>query len=135
MSSKSHDSSPMLDPGFGGECVIARRDLELLLRGAESERELGYRNLSVGIAMSCALGTLSTVVPRFGELVETGAGPVESLLLILLFAATLAASVLAVFFHRRLRTESCRESYRLLDRHIRSQLDRPVEPDDPRHWP
>ncbi len=123
------------DPSFGHECVISRRDLEILLRGAESERETGYRNLFAGVAVSCGFGILSTIAPRFGELVSIGVEPVESILLILLSAVTLASGILAVFFHRRLRGAGLRGAYRHLDRHIRTQLEQPAEIDDPRHWP
>ncbi len=126
--------STLADRGLERECVISRRDLELLLRGAESERETGYRNLFVGVALSSGFGLLSTIVPHFDELVSAGAKPVESLLLILLSAVTLASSTLAIFFHRRLRSNGS-GAYRLLDRHIRTQLEQPEELNDPRHWP
>lgn len=135
MSSESQGSVAISDPGFGHDCVISRRDLRLLLRGVESEREIGYRNLFAGIAVSCGFGLLSTVAPRFGELVSIGADPVESLLLILLTAATLASGAVAIFFHRRLRVAGSRGAYRVLDHHIRTQLEHPVDTDDPRHWP
>ena len=44
------------ETGSERECVISRRDLEILLRGAESERETGYRNLFAGVAVSCGFG-------------------------------------------------------------------------------
>ena len=127
------DGAP--DTGFGPDCVISRGDLEMLLRGAESEREIGYRNLFAGIAISCGFGTFSAVAPRFSELASTGAQPLESLLLILLSAGTLAAGTLALFFHRRLRIAGPHSVNRVLDRHIRAQLEEPAELDDPRHWP
>lgn len=121
------------DSGFGRDCVISRHDLEILLRGAESEREIGYRNLFAGIAASSGIGILSTIAPRFSELVSTGIGPLQAILLILLIAVTLASGALAMFFHRRVASAS--EAYRVLDRHIRTQLEHPAELDDPRHWP
>lgn len=126
--------TPHSDRGFERECVISRRDLEVLLRGAESEREIGYRNLSAGVALSSGLGLLSTVAPSLDELLSAGANPMQSLLLILLSAITLASSTLTVFFHRRLQNTGS-GAYRLLDRHIRTQLDQPADLSDPRHWP
>ncbi len=133
MSSQAHVAIP--DPEFGRDCVISRRDLEILLRSAETEREIGYRNLFGGIAASSGFGTLSTIAPRFGELVSTGVEPLQSILLILLIAVTLASGALAIFFHRRLKVTGAGGAYRILDRHIRAQLEHPVELDDPRHWP
>ena len=61
MSSEAQAGVVIPDPGFRHtpdqspfrcECVISRGDLEILLRGAESEREIGYRNLSAGIAVN-----------------------------------------------------------------------------------
>ena len=135
MSHETPAGAAIPERGFGRECVISRHDLEILLRGAESERELGYRNLFIGIAASCGLGILSTIAPRSGELFADGADPVASILLILLTALTLASSALAIFFHRRLQITGSRGVYRLLDRHIRAQLEQPAELDDPRHWP
>ncbi len=135
MSGVPHGSAAIPNAGFGGDCVISRRDLEVLLRSAESEREIGYRNFCAGIAVSCGLGLLGTIVPNFGELVSVGADLVESILLILLAAVTLASSALAIFFHRRLRIVGSRRACRDLHHHIREQLEHPAEPDDPRHWP
>lgn len=138
MTREAH-SVAMPDPKFDRDrdrdCVISRHDLEILLRGAESEREIGYRNLFVGVAASSGFGILSTMLPRFGELISVGIGPLQSMLLILLIAVTLASGALAIFFHRRLRTAGVSEAYRVLDRHIRTQLEHPAELDDPRHWP
>ncbi len=120
---------------FGRDCVISRHDLEILLRGAESEKEIGYRNLFAGIAASSGFGILSTIGPRLGELASAGVEPLESILLILLIAVTLASGALAVFFHRRLKVTGAGGAYRVLDRHIRTQLEHPTELDDPRHWP
>lgn len=117
------------------ECVISKRDLELLLRGAESEKEVGYRNLFAGVAGSCGLGLMSTVVPRFGEFAATGFDPLGAALLILLTAVTLASSVLALFFHRRVQLAGARGDFQTLGRTIRAQLDQPLRPEDPRHWP
>ncbi len=122
------------DRGFERECVISRRDLELLLRGAESEREIGYRNLFTGVAITSVFGLLGTIAPHFDDFVSVGANPVESVLLIMLSAVTLASSTLAVFFHRRLRNSGS-GAYQLLDRHIRTQLERPADLNDPRQWP
>ncbi len=135
MNSEAHAGVAIPDPGFSRDCVISRRELEILLRGAESEREIGYRNLFAGIAASSGFGTLSTIAPRFGELISAGVEPLESMLLILLIAVTLASGALAVFFHRRLRAAGAGEAYRILDRHIRAQLEHPADLDDPRHWP
>ncbi len=123
------------DPEFGRDCVISRHDLEILLRGAESEREIGFRNLFAGVAASSGFGILATVAPHFGELVSAGLGPLQSILLILLSAVTLASGALALFFHQRLRTAGVSEAHRILDGHIRAQLEHPAELDDPRHWP
>ncbi len=138
MNGETHGNAGIPDPGSGGECVISRRDLEILLQSAESEREIGYRNLSTGIAVSCGFGTLCTITPRSGELASVGADPLEAVLLILLTAVTLASSALATFFHRRLRGAGSHGAHRVLNRHIREQLDQPVEPvepADPRRWP
>ncbi len=135
MSSEARVGATIPDPGFGHDCLISRRDLEILLRGAESEREIGYRNLFAGIAVSSGFGTASTIAPHFGELISSGTPPVTSILLILLTAVTLASGALAVFFHRRLRETDSRGAHRLLDHHIRAQLEEPAELDDPRRWP
>ncbi len=135
MSSQTQDTGAIPEPGFGHDCVISRHHLEILLRGAESEKEIGYRNLSAGIAISCGFGTLSTIAPHFGELFSIGANLMQSILLILLIATTLASSALAVFFHRRLQVGGSHRAYRLLGRHVRAQLEHPAELDDPRHWP
>ena len=136
MSNKNQAGVAIPDPGIGHECVISRRDLELLLRSVESEREAGYRNLFAGIAVSCGFGILSTIAPRFGELISGGANAVESILLILLCAVTLASSALAVFFHRRLQTAGSRGAYRKLDHHIRAQLEQPAELEEAAcYWP
>ncbi len=133
--SETHASARIPGAGLGRDCVISRNDLEVLLRGAESEREMGYRNLFTGVAASCGFGTVSVIALHFHERVSVGAEPVEAMLLILLAAVTLASGVLAVFFHRRLRTDGSHGTYRLLDRHIRAQLKGPAEPNDPRRWP
>ncbi len=135
MNGKPNGGTALPAPGFGGDCVISRHDLEVLLRGAESEREIGYRNLFAGIATSCGLGMLGMIASHFGEPVSVGADPVESILIILLTAVTLASSALAIFFHRRLQVDSSRGACRKLNRHIREQLEHPAEPDDPRRWP
>ena len=114
------------------ECVISRRDLEILLHGSEAERERGYRNLASAIAGGAGLGVASTVISHFGELLTVGLSPAEAIFLILTLSTTLAASVLAVFFHRRLvRTGA--DDLRLLHHQIRGQL--LSDDDDPRHWP
>ncbi len=119
--------------GSGGECIISRQDLELLLRGAESERETGYRNLSAGIAASSGFGTVSTVASNFDQLVAVGTAPMESLFLILLSAVTLASSAIAVFFHQRLQAAPSRSAHKALHRQIRERLGDPGA--DPGYWP
>ena len=123
------------DPRFRRDCVISQQDFEVLLRAAESEREIGYRNFFAGIAVSSSLGTLSTIASHFDELVSGGIAPMASLLLILLAAVTLASGALATFFYRRLRNDAGHRAYRALDCDLRSQLEQPAELDDPRHWP
>ncbi len=123
------------EAGFGSECIISRQDLELLLRGAESERETGYRNLFSGIAASCGLGILSTVTSNFDRLVSAGTDPLESVFLILLSAVTLASGFLAAFFHHRLRSVSPRTAHQDLQRQIRERLEDVAAPQDPRYWP
>ncbi len=133
MNTEITSNAALPHPGLVPECIISRQDLELLLQGAESERETGYRNLCAGIAASCGFGTLSTVVSNFERLISVGTDPLESVLLILLSAVTLASSVLAAFFHQRLRGGS-RGAHQDLHRQIRERL---VDPgaSDPGFWP
>ena len=125
--------SPFIPPAAGErDCLISRHDLEQLLRQSETEKERGYRNLAVALAVSGGLGVLSTVTSHFGELLSGGLGPVETLFLTLMIATTMASTALAVFFHRRLQRCGLSD-LRPLDTHIRERLAAP--PDDPRYWP
>ena len=135
MSSEITSATAIPRPGFGPECLISRQDLELLLRGAESERETGYRNLCAGIAASCGFGILSTVTSNFDRLVSAGTDPLESGFLILLSSVTLASGFLAFFFHQRLRTAAPRSAHQDLQRQIRERLEDSAVPQDPRYWP
>ena len=135
MSSEITSATAIAEPGFRPECIISRQDLELLMRGAESERETGYRNLCTGIAASCGLGILSTVTSNFDQLVSAGTEPLESIFLILLSAVTLASGALAAFFHQRLRTAASRQAHQDLQRQIRERLEDNGAPQDPRYWP
>ena len=124
------------DTGLDRDCVISRHDLEILLQGSETERESAYRNLFAGAALGSGVGTLSVVTSHFGELFSTGIAPLESLFLILLCATAMASTALAIFFHRRVHQTGSSEAHRVLERHIREQLEYPTtNPDDPRRWP
>ena len=124
-----------VDPGFERDCVISRHHLEILLQGSQTEKERAYRNLFAGTAAGGGCGALSTLISHFGELFSTGIAPLESLFLTLLIATTMASTALAVFFHHRLHQTGSSEAHRVLERHIREQLEHPTAPDDPRRWP
>ena len=134
MTSESYGCVVASEAGFERDCVISRRDLEILLRGSQTEKERGYRNLFAGIAASGGLGTIGTLASHFGELLTVGIDPLESIFLTLMTAATMASSALAAFFHRRIR-QSVPDAARELSDHIREQLEHLSYPDDPRHWP
>lgn len=117
---------------LGRDCVISRRDLEVLLHGSETEREKGYRNLAGAVTAGAGLGVLSTVISHFGELLTVGLSPAEGIFLVLMLSTTMASSVLAAFFHRRVRRTGAAD-HQLLNHHIRDQLE--AAADDPRRWP
>ncbi len=118
--------------GSEGDCLISRRDLEILLHGSETEKEKGYRNLASAVAASAGLGVLSTLTSHFGELWTGGLAPGEAIFLILALSATISSSMLAVFFHHRVQ-RSGEPDRRLLNDHIRGQLENGDV--DPRRWP
>lgn len=121
-------------PAPACDCVISKSDLETLLEGSETERERGHRNLFAGVAAVGALASTGTVVSHLGELLAVGLEPLESLFLTLTLAATLAAGILAGFFHRRVRHRDF-DAARILGDQIREQLEHPADPADPRQWP
>ncbi len=135
MTSQLTSSIAIPEAGIAPECIITRQDLELLLRGAESEREAGYRNLCTGIAASCGFGIASTVSSNFQQWAVTGIDPLESVFLILLSAVTLASGFLAAFFHQRLRGASSRSAHQDLHRQIRERLAGGGAAEDLGHWP
>ena len=120
------------ETGIECDCLISRRDLEILLHGSETERERGYRNLACAIAVGAGLGVSSIVISHFGELLTVGLSPAEAIFLILMLSTAMASSVLAAFFHRRVQRAGASHHRRLNDR-IRDQLE--AAADDPRHWP
>ena len=119
----------------GGDCLVSRQELEMLLRESETEKEKGYRNLFAGVAACGAFGTVSTVTAHYGELFKTGMHPLESAFLILMVSATMASTALAVFFHGRVRKAETGAARRVIAQGFADQLELASDPDDPRHWP
>ena len=119
------------ESGSGRDCVISRRDLEILMHGSEIEREKGHRNLASAVAGGAGLGVASTLTSHFGELLTVGLPPAETLFLVLMLSTTMASGVMAVFFHRRVRRAGA--GHRRLNEQIRDQLDTAEE--DLLHWP
>lgn len=125
---------PRASKQFEG-CTISKRDWEALLRGRELEKEKSNRNLYLGIAVSCGFGTLSTVASHFELLFSAGLPLLESIFFTLMLSATLAASALTAFFHRRVSETEPEGTLRLIDETIHDRLHNPEDPNDPRQWP
>lgn len=116
-------------------CLVSKQDLKTLLERQRTEPELAHRNLFVGIAISSALGCAGILASHLDELFTVGINLFESFFLVILISSTLAASVLAAFFHHRCREADDNAEHRALHWHLREQIDRPVDPEDPRQWP
>ena len=125
--------SPATGPERG--CLISSRDWELLLQSSEIVRERGYRNLCFGVAASGAFGILSTVSSSFSQMLSVGVAPLQAFFLIVMISGTIATAALGLFFHRRVADCGADGAVRRLDEAIRSQLEDPGDPDDPRRWP